>query len=64
MVTQRDYSVREGLEKIAKHFASEKYLGPKSVADFEEISDPEEREIRERDVYEKTRYILQKLEIL
>ncbi|MBC8417565.1 MAG: hypothetical protein H8E10_03105 [Desulfobacterales bacterium] len=55
--------VREGLEKIAKHFASEKHVGPKFVADFEEITDPEERELRERDAYEKVAYILQKLGI-
>ena len=28
--------VKEGLEKIAKHFASEKHMGPRFVADFEE----------------------------
>ena len=56
--------VREGLEKIAKHFASEKHVGPRFVADFEEITDPEERELRERDAYEKVGYILQKLGIV
>jgi len=56
--------VKEGLEKIAKHFGSEKHVGPKFVADFEEITEPEEREIRERDAYEKVRYFLDKLEII
>ncbi len=56
--------VREGLDKIAKHFASEKHVGPGFVADFEEIADPEERAIRERDAYEKVRYLLRKLEAL
>ena len=56
--------VREGLEKIAKHFASEKHVGPRFVADFEEIIDPDERELRERDAYEKVRYLLQKLGVL
>jgi hypothetical protein len=56
--------VREGLEKIAKHFGSEKHVGPRFVADFEEISEPEEREIRERDAYEKVRYLLEKLKII
>lgn len=32
--------VKEGLEKIAKHFASEKHVGPRFVADFEEITAP------------------------
>jgi len=56
--------VKEGLEKIAKHFVSEKHVGPRFVADFEEIIEPEEREIRERDAYEKVRYFLEKLEII
>ena len=56
--------VKEGLEKIAKHFGSERHLGPRFVADFDEISEPEEREIRERDAYEKVRYLLEKLEII
>jgi len=56
--------VREGLEKIAKKFASEKDVGPKFVADFEEIIDPEEREIRQRDAYERVNYLLTKLGIV
>lgn len=55
--------VREGLAKIAKHFASEKNVGPTSVADFEGISDPEDRELLQRDAYERVRYILNKLGI-
>ncbi len=56
--------VREGLDKIAKRFASEKHVGPGFVADFEEIADPEERAIRERDAYEKVSYLLQELGVL
>jgi predicted nucleotidyltransferase len=56
--------VKEGLEKIAKHFASEKHVGPRFVADFEEIIDPGEREIRERDAYEKVGYLLRRLGVL
>lgn len=55
--------VREGLQKMAKHFALEKHVGPKFAADFEELTDPEEREIRERDAYERVTYILEKLGI-
>jgi len=55
--------VREGLEKIAKRFASEKHVGPKSVADFEELIDPDERAIRERDAYEQVNYLLERLGI-
>lgn len=56
--------VREGLEKIGKHFATEKHAGPRFVADFEEIVDSEERAIRERDAYEKVNYLLRRLGVL
>ena len=56
--------VREGLQKIAKHFASENQVGPKSVADFDEITDPEQRDILQRDVYERVNDILTKLGIV
>lgn len=36
--------VQEGLQKIAEKFASPTHVGPKWVADFEEISDDEERQ--------------------
>ena len=54
--------VKEGLQKIAKHFASESHIGPTSVADFEEIKDPEERALIQRDAYERVTYVLSKLE--
>ena len=38
-------------------------MGPKSVADFEELTDPDERAIRERDAYEQVNYLLEKLGI-
>jgi hypothetical protein len=43
---------------------SEKHIGPKFVADFEELDDPEEREILERDAYEKVTYLLEKLGVI
>ncbi len=55
--------VKEGLQKIAKHFESEKSLGPRFVADFEEITDREEREIKERDAYERVNRLLEELGI-
>ncbi len=55
--------VKEGLEKLGSKFASEKHTGPKFVADFEELDDTEEREILERDAYEKVKYLLEKLEV-
>ena len=56
--------VKEGLEKIKDKFASEKHIGPKFVADFEELDDPEEREILERDAYEKVTYLLENLGVI
>lgn len=49
---------------MAEKFASEKHSGPKFVADFEELDDTEEREILERDAFEKVNYLLEKLGIL
>lgn len=53
--------VKEGLQKIAKHFASENHVGPNSVADFEGLDDPEAREFTKRDAYERVRSLLEKL---
>lgn len=55
--------VKEGLGKIAKHFSSEKHIGPKFVADFEEVTDLEERELLQRDAYERVNYLLERLGI-
>ncbi len=55
--------VREGLQKIAEKFSSEKAFGPKSIADFEEIEDPEEQERIQRDAYERVNALLKKLGI-
>ena len=53
--------VKEGLQKIAGKFSSEKEFGPKSVADFEEIDDPDEQERIQRDAYERVNALLNKL---
>jgi hypothetical protein len=55
--------VKEGLGKIARHFSSEKHIGPKFVADFEEVTDLEERELLQRDAYERVNYLLERLGI-
>jgi hypothetical protein len=55
--------VREGLQKVAGKFSSEKGFGPKSVADFEGIDNPEEKERIQRDAYERVNALLNKLEI-
>lgn len=56
--------VKEGLEKIRTQFVSEGHIGPKFVADFEEVTDPEERALLQRDAYERVNYLLEKLGIL
>lgn len=45
--------VQEGLQHIADQFASPAALGPKSLVDFEEVRDQNERELRQRDAYER-----------
>lgn len=53
--------VREGLRKIAEKFASPEHMGPKFVADFEDIQDRDERSVRTRDAYERVSYLLSAL---
>ncbi len=55
--------VREGLAKIKEKFLSPNHVGPKWVADFLEIADPEERAIQERAAYEQITALLDKLGI-
>jgi len=50
--------VKEGLRKIRSKFRSVDEVGPKWVADFLEIADPEERAIRMRDAYETVSRLL------
>lgn len=56
--------VREGLDKIARAFSSEGAWGPKAVADFEEVEDPEERQRIERDTFERVNALLGKLKVI
>jgi hypothetical protein len=53
--------VQEGLQKIAEKFASPEHMGPKFVADFEDIQDQDERALRIRDAYERLDYLLRAL---
>jgi len=55
--------VREALDKIAKHFASPEHRGPRHVADFEEVDDPETRDAIQRDTFERVNYVLAQLGI-
>ena len=56
--------VQEGLRKIAEKFASPDHMGPKFVADFEDIQDQDERAIRMRDAYERVSHLLRDLGVL
>jgi hypothetical protein len=53
--------VQEGLSKIASKFTSEKDIGPKFIADFEEADDPDEIERIKRDAFERVHAFLAKL---
>jgi hypothetical protein len=55
--------IAEGLAKIRSRFLSPLHVGPVAVADFLEISDPEERDIVMRDVYERVSALLDRLNI-
>ena len=53
--------VAEGLRKIREKFLSPSHIGPKSVADFEEITDREARDLRQRDAFERIDHLLGQL---
>jgi len=55
--------VREGLEKISSKFGSLEDVGPKWAADFDEIDDLDERDIRIRDAFERVDYLLRSLDV-
>lgn len=53
--------VYEGLAKLAKNFKTVEHTGPRFVADFEEITDEEDRRQIERDAFERVGYLLKEL---
>jgi len=55
--------VKEGLAKLMGKFATAEHVGPSFVADFEEVSDQESREILMRDAYERVNFLLQGFEL-
>lgn len=55
--------VIESLGIIAEKFASVEHIGPRLVADFEEITDNEERISIQRDAFEQVQDLLKGLEI-
>lgn len=54
---------REGLEKISRHFASVESVGSTHVANFEEVTESEERDRVRRDAWERVNYLLSQLGI-
>lgn len=55
--------IREGLGNIAAKFASPDHFGPKGVADFSGLTDPEDRAVVQRDAFERVQDLLHKLGI-
>ncbi len=55
--------IQEGLRKIAEQFVSPEHIGPKFVADFEDVQDQEDRAALLRDAFEKVDYLLRSLRI-
>lgn len=53
--------VREGLHNLATKFESPDHVGPKFVADFEDLTDPDARALRQRDAFERVAYLLRAL---
>jgi len=56
---QRNRLVRESLGIIAEKFASPEHIGPRFVVDFEEVIDPVERGLLQRDAFERVQYLLE-----
>ncbi len=54
--------VQEALAKISEKFASPNHVGPKHVADFEDVSDPDERARYQRDAFERVNALISKLQ--
>lgn len=55
--------VVEGLQNISAKFASVDHYGPRAVADFDSVTDREERDQIQRDVFEHIDYFLKGLAI-
>jgi hypothetical protein len=53
--------VQEALAILSEKFESVDSVGPTFIANFDELDDPEDRELRQRDAYERIQYLLTKL---
>jgi len=54
--------VREAMTKLREKFASPDHIGPKFIADFEEITDAETREGLQRDAFEQINFLLSQVQ--
>jgi hypothetical protein len=54
--------ILEAFIDLKDKFASPDHIGPKHVADFEEITDPDERALIQRDVFERVHALLTHLQ--
>jgi hypothetical protein len=54
--------VQESLEILAEKFADPESVGPVHAANFQEISDPDERALVQRDAYERVQALLEALQ--
>jgi hypothetical protein len=52
---------REGLEALAAKFRSATDFGPTRIADFEGLTDADDRAILQQDAYQRTKYLLERL---
>ncbi len=50
--------VQEALSNIAEKFSTPSAVGPTHIANFDEIEDAAERELIQRDAYERINYLL------
>jgi hypothetical protein len=53
--------MQEALSHLEEKFASPEHVGPRMVADFDQITDEEARTRRMRDAYERVSYVIEEL---
>ena len=55
--------VREGLHILADKFASVEHVGPVMVADFEDVQDADARAMLLQDIFQRVKYLLERLKV-
>jgi hypothetical protein len=56
--------LNEGLKLLADGFASPDHIGPRYLADFLELTDPEDRAFIQRDAFERVAALLERIQSL